>query len=208
LTIFKATVLLPRCSCPSSFARWQMAKPPLPSCGPVSYCRPSGSRTTSGGGSAWIEGADIWRWNVVNAFALRVNEELRVDVRLVRWSPSPWQRLSRSARVRAPCLRPDPRQSPRGTLAHLPRNQSRRNKILNCVHLRVLKIRARSCALCTRSRLRRAAVTVDVGCVILRGCARQPPTGPRPAPARPLCIEAPSSCRKQPPMIWNMFTLQ
>jgi len=62
LTIFKATVVLPRCSCPSSFARWQMAKPPFPSCGPVSYCNPSGSRTTSGGASACTEGADIWVW--------------------------------------------------------------------------------------------------------------------------------------------------
>jgi hypothetical protein len=59
LTIFKATVLLPRWSCPSSFARWHMAKPPFPSCGPVSYCRPSGSRTTSGGASACMDVVDI-----------------------------------------------------------------------------------------------------------------------------------------------------
>jgi hypothetical protein len=62
LTIFKATVLLLRCSWPINLARWHIAKPPFPSCGPVAYCRPSGSLTTSGGGSAWTEGADIGWW--------------------------------------------------------------------------------------------------------------------------------------------------
>lgn len=55
LTIFNA-IIWPVFFEPSkSSAWWQIAKPPLPSCCPVSYRNRSGSLTTAGGASAWLD---------------------------------------------------------------------------------------------------------------------------------------------------------